>query len=362
MIKVISFPLDANPYQQLLHGELQALGTVVESVAWPTPSHTVNLLLLPWSVVRARLRGASVFHLHWLYPFRFVGMHPVLARVLASGWFRFVLATIQLSGFKLVWTAHNLTPHERTFRDDLRTCRALVATADAVVVHSIKNLNDLKSSLGQPRRAIVAPHGHLLDVYPGTVEDRISARRRLGLHPEFLIATLFGRLTWYKGIEELLEVWPDIRKEHENALLRLVGRCDDPELTRLISDRVSTGGGIEATLAHVPDREVSDHFAATDLTVLPFRRITTSGSAMLAAGMGRALLVPGFDELADLPPQTLRYRPGVVGLRAGLLAAARLGRAARDELGAGAREHLRCGGWQQTAHEHHALYCELVDV
>ena len=59
--------------------------------------------------------------------------------------------------------------------------------------------------------------------------------------------------------------------------------------------------------------------AAADVVVLPFRRVTTSGSAMLALSHGRPLIVPDLPGLADLPDEAvLRYDGGVPELIAAI--------------------------------------------
>ena len=59
--------------------------------------------------------------------------------------------------------------------------------------------------------------------------------------------------------------------------------------------------------------------AAADVVVLPFRRVSTSGSALLALCHGRPLIVPDLPGLADLPGQAvLRYDGSRPGLAAAL--------------------------------------------
>src|SRR3954451_10969496 len=71
-LRVLSFPRDPNPYQELLHAELRRRGAIVSYIGSETPSQSLNVALLPLRIAIGRLRGARLVHLHWLYPF---GLH-----------------------------------------------------------------------------------------------------------------------------------------------------------------------------------------------------------------------------------------------------------------------------------------------
>ena len=52
---------------------------------------------------------------------------------------------------------------------------------------------------------------------------------------------------------------------------------------------------------YAPDEKVPLYFAAADVVVLPFREVTTSGSAVLALSLGRPIVAPRIGALRDLP-------------------------------------------------------------
>jgi glycosyltransferase involved in cell wall biosynthesis len=88
------------------------------------------------------------------------------------------------------------------------------------------------------------------------------------------------------------------------------------------------------------------------VVVLPFRQVTTSGSAMLALSAGRPLIVPDLPGLADLPDRAvLRYARTVPELSGAL---ARLARADDDVLasmGAAAHEYATAISWRAIAEQ-----------
>ena len=112
-MRVLAFPRDLNPYQSLLYTEMQRLGVRVSYIGELTPSQTLNLLLLPLEVGVRRIAGARLIHLHWVFAFAFPGARrfPVVRRA-AQLWFLVWLRTCRILGMHLVWTAHNVLPHE----------------------------------------------------------------------------------------------------------------------------------------------------------------------------------------------------------------------------------------------------------
>ena len=127
-----------------------------------------------------------------------------------------------------------------------------------------------------------------------------------------LVDSSFRPVQEYKGVDDLLSAFSAI-PDGIAAHLTVAGKCDDPELrSRLHELADTTGARVVLRLEHVPEEEVALLFAATEVVVLPFRRVTTSGSAMLALSHGKPLIVPDLPGLADLPDKAvLRYGGGI---------------------------------------------------
>ena len=176
-MKVMVFPRDdQNPYQRMLYGEMERLGTAVSYLGRLTPSHTLNLLLLPLETAVRRAAGARLVHLHWVFGFSLPGSgrFPSLRR-LAQAWFVLWLSTTRLLGVHVVWTAHNVLPHARVFADDVAARRALVATSHLVLAHSPSALAGLAALGAVPSRSTVIPHGPLAPVVPcGSIAPPVS--------------------------------------------------------------------------------------------------------------------------------------------------------------------------------------------
>ncbi len=364
-MQVLVVPRDPNPYQQLLYGQVERLGVRVRYLSGPTRSHTVNLIVMPLVFLLARLRGARVLHLHWMYPFTlpYASRFPVL-RLVAQAWFVVLLRTARLVGLHTVWTAHNVLPHGQHFWDDRAARRALVRSTDAVILHSSAAGRRLVDTLGvTPGRTSVIPHGSYLQHYPDTV-DRRTARRRLGQREDVFLFVFFGTVAPYKGVDLLLDAFDRLGDVGAGRPLELLvaGRCPDPGYRGVLrSAAASCRGHVTLHLDHVPDDEVQVYLRSADAVVLPFRSVTTSGSAILAMSFGRPVVVPDMEAFDDLPGDAcLRYEPTRQGLHAALRQVATASPDTLDRLGAAALRHAHALEWDGIARATVALYRDLV--
>ncbi|MCD0450135.1 glycosyltransferase [Actinocorallia sp. API 0066] len=339
-MRVLALPRDANPYQELLYREMRREGVPVGYLADATPSRTLNLLLLPLELVWARLRGGAVVHLHWVFGFGLPGGRRT--RWLARRWYGLFLRLVGLLRLPLVWTAHNALPHDPVFADDLAARRALVRRAALVVAHDEAALGRLAELGLAPRRSVVIPHGS----YPAPPVPPPPA----GPGRTFLF---LGRVTPYKGVPELLAAFAPLEGGHR---LVVAGSCPDAALAARL--RGAASAGVELDLRHVPEEELAGLFAAADAVVLPFRAITTSGSALLALSHGRPLVLPDLPALAGLPG-TVRYDGSVPGLARALADVAALDAAALRGLSDRALAYAASVSWPVIAAETTAAFRAL---
>jgi glycosyltransferase involved in cell wall biosynthesis len=344
-MRILVFPRDPNPYQNLLYGEMQRLGAKITYIGELTPSQTLNLLLLPLETAIRRITGARLIHLHWVFLFTFpgAGRFPALRRI-AHIWFLTWLWTCHLIGMRIVWTAHNILPHEPVFGDDLSARRALVRASSLVICHSQSTLAELGSLGITARRSAVIQHGPIAPIFSGG-PLRIPGS---GAEPRRFL--YFGRVQEYKGVDDLLTAFLAIHDDAD-AHLTVAGKCDDPRLrSRLCALAAKCGARVTLRLDYVPQEEVTQLFAAADVAVLPFRRITTSGSAILAFAYGRPLIVPDLPALADLPDRAvLRYGGGVSALTVALSSLARADHATLAAMSAAAADYVTRTTWRESA-------------
>lgn len=284
-----------NPYQTLLSDALRADGVDVEFARG-------YRRVLP--IARAmRAARAAVLHLHWVDPYA----RPTgpLTEFVGRGLKTLVdLALVRASGARIVWTVHNELSHDsRHPRLERLFLRAVEALADQVIVHE------------EVRRethpgAVVIPHGPLGSVYRDPVPTR-EARQALGIDVPGRLYLHLSLLRPYKGIEGLLEAWRETGLGERNLLL-IAGAPADRAYGEALAARAKGVKGVRLLLEFVPDDLVHLYFSAADLVVLPFTRVATSSSVLLALAFGKPLVVPRLPTIAETlgdPAPALYYEP-----------------------------------------------------
>jgi glycosyltransferase involved in cell wall biosynthesis len=314
-MKILVLPREeTNPYQELLYEEMRRRGARITYLAALTPSHTLNLLLLPLEMAVRRCGGARVVHLHWVYAFGLTASpRSATVRRATVAWFALWLRILRPLGLRLVWTAHNVLPVTPVFDDDLSARRRLVAASDLVIAHSQATFDQL-AGLGIPaRRGVVIPHG------PFTTAAPPAALRAPGDGDGPRELLFFGKIRPYKGVDILLRAFAALPPEFD-AHLTVAGECGDRSLRDELAELAAKSGNrVTLQLDRVPEDEVTRLLEQADAMVLPYRLITTSGSGVHALCHGRPLVVPDLPGLAELPDDAvIRYDGTEAGLAAAL--------------------------------------------
>jgi glycosyltransferase involved in cell wall biosynthesis len=326
--RIAAFPrrLESNPYCELLYDHVERLGVEVLD----------GRSGLRW--LFAHRGRARAIHLHW--PER----HFVRGRVGSALAFALRLLVARALGYRIVWTVHNLAPHEDAGLAD-RLVRAALTRVATLVVHC----EAARRLLGSPgRRAFVIPHGTYVGRYPNGI-TRAAARARLGLEPDAHVLLAFGQVRPYKGLDALLTAFAALPRS--DARLVIAGApVSGARLPEPLDPRV------RLFLRHVPDAEVQVFFNAADVVVLAYRAVLTSGAAMLALSFGRGIVGPRVGCLAQLEHSgaALLYDPEMQdGLAAALVRALE---ADPGALGERARRFARSLSWDAIARRHLAAY------
>lgn len=301
-MKIVVFPKDSNPYQELLYRPMRQQGHHVRYLSGLTASRTINILLLPFSLVGRRLCGYKIFHVHWTFGF-VLPWGGTVGRMFSQLYFRWVLAWAALLGYKIIWTAHNVMPHTQHFYDDLVARQFLAKKARAVIVHSAAVLAQMKRAELPTAHTSIIPHGSYVGVYPAKA-DRRAGREFLALPEDAFVYVFVGTLKAYKGLESLVAAFEQLLKNEHKRDLRLViaGSPSDERVQQyLLSAAQRLGDKLIVHNYFITDEKLQYYFAAADVAVLPFAEISTSGSALLALSFGVPLVAPRMGGLQDLP-------------------------------------------------------------
>jgi beta-1,4-mannosyltransferase len=289
-------PTDDNQYMARLTSALRAAGVPVAPIR-----------LAPLAVARMAARGLRAVHVHWpeylVRPFTTTRADAALNALrllrLAAG-----LAACRLLRVRIVWTVHNLGPHEADAAWAAARAYALMArVADVFVVHSRAAAARTQARFPRSRgRVLVAPHGHYLGAHPPPAGDRDAVRARYGIPPDAFLLLAFGQIRRYKRLPELSRV---VAGADDGAVHLLVaGGGFDAALAEDLRAAPGVGERVHLDLRRVPAEEVADLHRAADAAVCNHAELFSSGALLLALSQGLAVITAESDaarEVADWP-------------------------------------------------------------
>jgi beta-1,4-mannosyltransferase len=292
--RVVIFPrrID-NPYLALLAHELGARGL---EVSWGSRFD------LRW-LWRQR-RRVDVIHFHWPELYYLSGRS---SRRIASalswitlGLFAVRLVAARALGYRIVWTIHQVYPHEAGRTLLHRVAGTLLARAsNALFVHDRATSERAERDLGRcvGRKTTVIPHGSYIDAYPPG-RPREVVRKELGIPVDALVFLSFGSIRKYKEHRLLLEAFDSLRRD--DAVLLVVGKPRDATAAAKIRAAAREDPRIKPVLRFVPEERVAELLVASDVAVLTRNDGGTSGVLVLALSMGLPVIAarkPAYEEL-----------------------------------------------------------------
>jgi glycosyltransferase involved in cell wall biosynthesis len=294
--KILIFPNDTTRYTTELTESLALNGESVGFFPRLSPSASLSILLLPFISPILLLRGSRIIHIHWLYSFSLLWTKQTLFRVLSQIWFYIWIISLRLSGIKIVYTVHNMTPHDAIFYDDKQSCNFLERQAMAIVV-----LNELSLSIYQQKFPgkilMLIPEGPL-----GTESNhsREAFRRFLKVEKKELVV-LTGNLRPYKGIDVLIN---SISSDDERFAFRIAGYAVDEYRTylqKVVANAQIRGVDIEIAYNFLNENDYGGYLLAADYFCVPFTKINNSGSVNAALCAGVPVIIPNIPELDWVP-------------------------------------------------------------
>lgn len=205
-------------------------------------------------------------------------------------------------GIKLVYTVHNLLPHdsESSLKETFARVYKLM---DALICHTRETRNRLIQEFGLDGEKIwVIPHGPLFYDYKPIRKQ--EAKRRIGLSAEHSVVLYQGLLRPYKGVDFLLDAWKNVQSNQPSARLVIAGRGEDRhmEVVRAKVDELGIRSSVRLDLRYITSEELPIYYQAADIAVYPHREITQSGALMTGIAFGTPIVatsLPGFRETLE---------------------------------------------------------------
>ncbi len=275
-----------NPYQQLmrtgLNGDKRLRAFSGSSgkflgIAFTTLKYKPDYLHFDWVV--------SYYYRRWRW-LTYASVPLFCGQVVLARWL----------GVKLVWTLHNLLPHDASQAGVHRFCqRFLARRCDWVRVFAPNSVERAATELRIPTGKFrVVPEGDYTGIYPNLI-SQVSAREQLCLPPSARVFLYLGLIKPYKGVLELARVFRQTRQPGDYLLIvgKIMGEKYGEDL------RTSLGADTILVDDYIPAHELQVYFKAADVVVLPFQKIENSGSVIMAMGFAKPIIAPGVGSVAE---------------------------------------------------------------
>ncbi|ASJ16047.1 glycosyltransferase [Thermococcus chitonophagus] len=272
-----------NPYNYLLYMHISELGVEVED----------------FSISKVLKEKWDIWHIHW--PEGYLNRKSLIKSSVLTTSLMGMIQFLRMKGVKVVWTAHNITTHERyhpkieekfwkVFTRQINGYITLSKTGKLELLKRYPHLRDVPG--------FVIPHGHYRGIYPNYVSKE-KARELLDLPLDSIVITFIGQIRKYKNVPHLIRVFCEI--PDKNIYLVIAGKPSNQKIKRQI--RISTmkcSDRIRTYLRFIPKEEVQIFLNSADLIVLPYSEIYHSGTALLALSFNRPVLVPNRGAMWEL--------------------------------------------------------------
>lgn len=212
-----------------------------------------------------------------------------------------LLRFFQKRDVRFVLSAHDVMHFERG-----RVTRALLELYqqfDFIIAHAENNRQIFLQKFNcDSKRTVVIPHGEYSDL-AGSMPDKTSARRQLGVAIENRVVLFCGYIRRYKGLDLLLKAVAKAREKLPDLFLLIAGEAkEDFALYQELIDQLGLQESILADIRYIPLDRLPLYLAAADLVALPYRQIYQSGILYLAFGARRPVLatrVGGLQEVVQ---------------------------------------------------------------
>ncbi len=216
----------------------------------------------------------------------------------------FFLLFLRLCNIKIVYTAHNVLPHEQKKIDQI-LFRILYKGVCKIITHSAITKKSLISrfNISQDKVSII-PHGNF-DIYlPQKLISMEEARKALNINVKANVLLFFGYIREYKGLDLLLDAFNLLLKKNEDITLVIAGFPATKQLSERYTYRLNNfpKHSIIANLNFIPSEDVAKYFLAADYVILPYKKIDHSGIVHLAYTFGKPIIatqVGDFEETIE---------------------------------------------------------------
>jgi glycosyltransferase involved in cell wall biosynthesis len=285
MVIVIS-----NPYSVLLHTQIRQRGFTV----WEYKRG-----IREWF---SHLGETGIIHLHWIEYLFISRKYKWLTPLKSFLYISFLVFVKYILRKIIVITLHNLVPHESQYPTlEHRMFTLTLKLADGVIAHNTYSKKMACRMYNTDENKIrVIPHGNFSSYYTNNIPKQ-KARDILKIPENKFVILLFGLIRPYKGIEELLDILETLLVDEKDLFIVVGGKCEDAIIAKRLkefSNKFAQSSLVRTVL--IPNEDVQTLINASDVGVLPYRDITTSGVLLLYMSLRKPIIVADLEPMKEL--------------------------------------------------------------
>ncbi len=290
--KLLMYYPDAkfNPFQQLLYSQ----------------ASEYNFATIPVNsfdeVSRFSWGGESVLHIHWLAGILRGAKNDFELESRIEN-FEKKLEGCCEKGHRLVWTMHNVLPHDiQNEEAEIRLRKIVCRLADFIHILARGSSSAASVHYELPEHKLrYLPHPSYQNWYPDLVSAS-NARAELGILPGETVYLFFGSIQRYKGVSGLIQTYKEMTDEFTSnkTKLLIVGKPVDKEYLNELYELAQGNPAIEIYPTAVSDSLLQYYFKAADVLVAPYEHLLNSGIALLATGFGVPIIAPNTGAVAEM--------------------------------------------------------------
>jgi len=248
-------------------------------------------------VIAAILNKNSILHYHWLE-------FQTLKALLGMPYKLLCIALYKLFGGTIVWTVHNLSPHDKKYIKLHQSIHHWMAKrASLIHVHSKSAISLVSEYLKiENEKIVILKHPQFPSIELNKEEAQMEFLsnygdgRKLLNSPVFLI---FGGISEYKGIREIIDILTANERTF-NLIIAGYVKIGHEDLHNFIIDKTVDDERVIYVPTFIPEEHYPSLLHSSDICLFNYDEILTSGGVEMAMAYQKKIIAPNLGCLKDL--------------------------------------------------------------
>jgi len=218
----------------------------------------------------------------------------------------YFLTLLRFFGVRVIYTAHNILPHEISRFDKFRA-NILYKASKAIIVHS----DFIKRKLIKEfpfcfSKTYIVPHGNFDNYLPDAPISKQVARNHFGLSDNDKVILFFGYIREYKGLELLLDAFEVAAAKDDKIKLIIAGAPINDVLRNKYNNQILKSKFRDRIIDHfnfIPSENIPLYFESSDILILPYKSIDHSGIIHLSYSFSKPVIVTNVGDFSEIVEQ-----------------------------------------------------------